>query len=139
MPGRALNPFPSDFSRFFPSYGYSQSRRVSHRMPARAFARFLTGEYFGGVLLLLATASAMVLANSPFAQDYWEFLHGDIGFAAGKISLHMSVSHWINDGLMVLFFLVVGLEIKREFLGGELASRSKAFLPVICAIGGVVV
>jgi NhaA family Na+:H+ antiporter len=108
-------------------------------MPARAFTRFLTSQYSGALLLLLATAGAMFLANSSYAKDYWDFLHGDIGFALGNISLHMTVGHWINDGLMVLFFLVVGLEIKRELLGGELSTRSKAALPILCAIGGVVV
>jgi NhaA family Na+:H+ antiporter len=108
-------------------------------MPARAFARFLTSQYFSSLLLLLATAAALWLANSPYAADYKDFLHGDIGFAAGSVSIHMSVAHWINDGLMMLFFLLVGLEIKREFLGGELSTRSKAVLPILCAIGGVVV
>jgi NhaA family Na+:H+ antiporter len=108
-------------------------------MPALAFSRFLKSQYFGGALLLLATVLAVVVANSSMADSYWEILHGDFGFSAGRWPVHMSVAHWINDGLMVLFFLVVGLEIKREFLGGELSSPTKAFLPVICAIGGVVV
>ncbi|MBI3419154.1 MAG: Na+/H+ antiporter NhaA [Proteobacteria bacterium] len=108
-------------------------------MPARAFARFLSSQYFGSGLLLLATALALVIANCPVGAIYHEILHGDIGFAAGSVSVHMSLAHWINEGLMVLFFLVVGLEIKREFLHGELSRASKAFLPVICAAGGVIV
>jgi Na+:H+ antiporter, NhaA family len=108
-------------------------------MPARAFFRFLNSQYTGALLLVLATAGAMLLANSPYAKEYWSFLHDDIGFALGSISLHMTVGHWINDGLMVLFFLMVGLEIKREFLAGELSTRSRAVLPILCAIGGVVV
>jgi NhaA family Na+:H+ antiporter len=107
-------------------------------MPAQAFSRFLKSEYFGGFLLLLATAAAMVLANSSAASSYWEILHGDFGFTAFGTPIHMSLAHWINDGLMMLFFLVVGLEIKREFLSGELSTLPKAALPIICAIGGVI-
>ncbi len=107
-------------------------------MPVRAFTRFLVSEYFSGFLLLLAAAAAMVLANSPLADDYWTILHGDFGFALGGVSLHMALAEWINDGLMVLFFLVVGLEIKREYLGGELSSPRKAALPAFCAAGGII-
>ncbi len=107
-------------------------------MSTRAFTRFLASEYFSGFLLLLATAGALILANSPWAENYWALLRFESGFSVGQFSVHLSTAHWINDGLMSLFFLVVGLEIKREFLNGELSSKAKAALPLICAAGGVI-
>lgn len=93
-------------------------------------ARFIQTESFGAILLLCSAAVAFYYANSSFYSTYENLLHYKIG--------PLSLSHWINDGLMVLFFFVVGLEIKRELLVGELSSRSKAALPVIAAIGGAI-
>jgi Na+:H+ antiporter, NhaA family len=106
---------------------------------ARPFQEFSESEAAGGVLLLAATAVALAWANSPWSQSYftlWElkFTIGFEGFALSK-----SILHWINDGLMAIFFFVVGLEIKRELLVGELASPRQAALPIAGALGGVLV
>jgi Na+:H+ antiporter, NhaA family len=105
----------------------------------RPFQEFSESEAAGGVLLLAASALALAWANSPWAGSYstlWEhkFIIGFEGFALSK-----SILHWINDGLMAIFFFVVGLEIKRELLVGELASPRRAALPIAGALGGVVV
>jgi NhaA family Na+:H+ antiporter len=100
---------------------------------------FITGQTVGGVLLLVATVLALVLANSALAGDYEALLHLPIGLHVGAWALELSLAHWINDGLMAVFFLLVGLEIRRELLVGELASRPTAMLPVVAAVGGAVV
>ncbi len=100
--------------------------------------RFFATEASGGILLLLATVLALLVANSELAPDYHALLEFKGGFTLGEETLHLSLQHWINDGLMAVFFLLVGLEIKRELVEGELNSRAKAALPVIAAIGGVV-
>jgi NhaA family Na+:H+ antiporter len=91
------------------------------------------------VLLLVSAAVALLWANSPFAETYFGLLEQriDVGPAAHPLSL--TVLEWLNDGLMAIFFLLVGLEIKREFLVGELASPRQATLPIAAAIGGMVV
>jgi NhaA family Na+:H+ antiporter len=90
-----------------------------------------------GFLLLIATIVAIILSNSPFGPSFEAILHQDVGIVIGSGSLRMSVQHWINDGLLTVFFLVVGLEIKREMTVGRLASRSTAALPIAAAIGGM--
>jgi NhaA family Na+:H+ antiporter len=82
---------------------------------------------------------ALVWANSPWAETYLDILHTSVGVSWGGASFTLSLHHWINDGLMVVFFFVVGLEIKRELVVGELSSFGKAALPVTAAIGGMVV
>ncbi len=92
-----------------------------------------------GILLLLTTGAAVILSNLPFGadfNDFWE-LHFGLRFAGTEFNL--SLRHWINDGLLVIFFLVVGLEIKREFTVGHLSNRQAAMLPIAAAIGGMVV
>lgn len=91
---------------------------------------FLKSEAAGGVLLMIAAALALVIANSPVAPLYFWLLDQDIG--------GLSILHWINDALMAVFFLLVGLEIKREFLEGQLSSWSRRALPGIAALGGMV-
>jgi Na+:H+ antiporter, NhaA family len=99
---------------------------------ARAnFNRFAEWQISGGLVLMAAAAFGMVLANSPFADTYVRLFHTKIG--------GLDLLHWINDGLMALFFLVVGLEIKREMVGGELDSWPRRALPLIAAVGGMVV
>lgn len=92
---------------------------------------FLDSEAAGGVLLMAAAVLALFVANSPLAQSYFQLLHAPV---AG-----LDVLHWINDGLMALFFLFVGLEIKRELLDGQLSIRANRALPGIAAVGGVIV
>ncbi len=102
--------------------------------PLQAFARHTLA---GAGLLLLATVAALVWANSPWAESYHHLLHAEVTVAIGAIGLTKSVHHLINDGLMGVFFFVVGLEIKRELLVGELSSVRKATLPGVAAIGGM--
>lgn len=102
---------------------------------SQAFLYFFRQESAGGILLLLCAVIAMFIANSPAAGLYAQLLHTEIPIPG----LTMSVLHWINDGLMVLFFFVVGMEIKREFLFGELKSLSATILPIAAAAGGMVV
>ena len=99
---------------------------------------FLHTEAAGGVLLVLAAIAALVWANSPWQQSYVDFWHTMIGFDIGNFSIHMDLVHWINDAAMTIFFLVVGLEIKREVTTGHLASRKAASLPVAAALGGMI-
>jgi len=92
----------------------------------------------GAGLLILATLVAMVWANSPWKEDYHHLLHLEVGLSFGEVRLAKSLHHWINDGLMGIFFFLVGLEIKRELLTGELSTVRKATLPAIGALGGMI-
>ena len=105
-------------------------------LPFQQFARW---QVSGGLLLLLFAAVALVWANSPWASVYERMLHMPLGLSIGDYPLHFDLQHVINDGLMAVFFFAVGLEIKREFLIGELAERRKAMLPIAAAVGGMVV
>lgn len=103
------------------------------------FERFLHSEVSGSIILLACTGIALAWANSPWSESYWHILHTKIGISWGDTTYALSVHHWINDGLMVIFFFAVGLEIKRELLVGHLSSVKKALLPVAAAFGGMVV
>ena len=92
-----------------------------------------------GITLMAATVLALIIANSPLAESYNSLLHTYIGISAGPFQLKYSLQHWINDGLMAVFFFLVGLEIKREVLAGELANLRAAMLPILAALGGVMV
>jgi NhaA family Na+:H+ antiporter len=96
-------------------------------------------EVTGSVLLLGCTVLALIAANSPWAATYFDLLHTYIGVSWGDASFKLSLHHWINDGLMVIFFFVVGLEIKRELVVGELSNLKRASLPVMAAFGGMAV
>ena len=100
---------------------------------------FVRLESSSGVLLLIAGLIALVLSNSSFAGVFDHILHLKLYFGTNLPLFYKSIQHWINDGLMVIFFFVVGLELKREFLEGELSMPSQAILPVIAAVGGMVV
>lgn len=100
---------------------------------------FFKMESAGGIILVIASILAVIAANSPFADLYAGILHTHFGINVGAWSVDKTLHHWINDGLMVLFFTLVGLEIKREFLIGELATRDQAILPFIAALGGMAV
>ncbi|MBK7779176.1 MAG: Na+/H+ antiporter NhaA [Ardenticatenia bacterium] len=105
----------------------------------RPLQRFIDLEVSGGLLLALATVAALVWANSPWREAYDQVWHLTGRVSLGDGGLALSLLHWIDDGLMALFFFVVGLEIKRELLVGELATLRQAALPVAAAIGGMVV
>ena len=105
----------------------------------RPFQEFARLEASGGILLIGCTVVALIWANSPWTGSYFHLWHTDLTFGfVGKL-LSAPLHFWINDGLMVLFFLLVGLEIKRETLVGELASFQKAALPIAAALGGMIV
>jgi Na+:H+ antiporter, NhaA family len=110
---------------------------LGHRMRSAALD-FASWGPSAGLLLLAATILAMALTNSPLGPGFQAFLERYLGFTFGDAGFAMSLLHWINDGLLTIFFLVVGLEIKREFTIGHLADRRSAALPVAGAIGGMV-
>ena len=95
-------------------------------------------ESAGGIVMMSAAALALILANTPLRETYEDLWHTYAGLVFGEWALNMSLLHWVNDALMAVFFFVVGLEIKREILFGELASVRQAALPVVAAIGGAV-
>jgi Na+:H+ antiporter, NhaA family len=105
----------------------------------RPIQAFLSAETAGGIMLVLSAAIALAWANSPWGDAYQHFWHTPVAIGFGEHALTMSLEHWVNDGLMVIFFLLVGLEIKREVVVGELASPRKAAMPIAAAIGGMVV
>lgn len=104
----------------------------------RPFENFFHRQAAGGIVLLAATILALILANSPLSDVYFHFWEAELSIGAGNWGFTQSLHHWINDGLMALFFFVVGLELKREFLAGELATARKAALPAFAALGGMV-
>jgi Na+:H+ antiporter, NhaA family len=106
---------------------------------ARPFQEFAKSEASGGILLIACTVVALTWANSPWSGSYFHFWHADPTFGFGGRLFSQPLHFWINDGLMALFFLLVGLEIKREILIGELASFRKAALPIAAALGGMIV
>jgi len=103
------------------------------------FEEFIHRQTTSGMLLLGTAILALILANSALASAYEHLLHVPVGIQIGDWSLEKSLHHWVNDGLMALFFFVVGLELKREMLVGELADPRAAALPIIAAVGGMLV
>lgn len=102
--------------------------------------KFIQQEKSGGLVLGISVIIALFLANSPWSEVYHHFFEHKLGFIFDNTPyLEISIHHWINDGLMAVFFFVVGLELKREFVAGELSNPRKAMLPIIAAIGGMVV
>ena len=116
---------------------------MQHRLgliqrPFTLLLAFLRSETSGGFLLIAASLLALVWANSSFASSYFGLLGTYATVGAGSFSLSLSLLHWVNDGLMAVFFLLVGLEIKRELLAGALSSPRLAALPAVAALGGMV-
>lgn len=105
----------------------------------KGFTAFARLEASGGIALVLAAAAAMVIANTQWAEIYHQTLNAPFGVVVGEYALKKTVLHWINDGLMTLFFFLVGLEVKREIMEGELKTPAQAILPLVAAIGGMVV
>lgn len=102
--------------------------------------QFMHREKSAGIVLGMSIVAAMLLANSPWSEDYFHLFEHKIGFMFnGEPYLYYSLHHWINDGLMSLFFFVVGLELKREFIGGELADPRNTILPIGAAVAGMLV
>jgi len=124
----------------------ANDKGIYHAPWEKAFARVLTPfEEFvhrqttSGLLLMATAVLALVLANSGLAASYQHLVHLQAGISIGTWGIEKTLHHWVNDGLMALFFFVVGLELKREILVGELARPRQAALPIVAAIGGMVV
>lgn len=111
--------------------------RTSRRPRLEEFARFLRTETTGGIILLAATALALLWANSPLRDAYFSIRDFPVG--PQLFHLHLSIGDWTKDGLLALFFFVAGLELKRELVVGELSRLKQAVLPIVAAIGGMVV
>ncbi len=118
---------------------YLASNKPLARLVARPIREFLRVETAGSVLLLLAAVVALIWANSPAASSYDTFWHTPIGIDVGSFGIEETLQHWVNDALMVIFFFVVGLEIKYELVSGDLRDPKTAALPIIAAVGGMVV
>ena len=106
----------------------------SHDHDHRVFQRFFHWEAAGSIVLLATTIVALVWANSPWADSYYKLTKTYLGISLGDHSFKMSLQHWVNDALMVVFFFVVGLEIKREMVLGHLSSLKQAIVPVMAAV-----
>jgi NhaA family Na+:H+ antiporter len=116
----------------------ASDRRLA-KYVGRPIAGFLQVEAAGGIILLLAAVVAMVWANSPWAASYEALWHTEVALRFGGVELSEDLRHWVNDALMVIFFFVVGLEIKYEIVSGELREPKAASVPIIAALGGMVV
>ena len=102
------------------------------------FEHFLHAQTTTGLILMFMTVLALILANTPLTEAYTHFFHTKVDFSVGDWHLEHTIHHWINDGLMAVFFFIIGLEIKREILVGELSNIQVAMLPILAAIGGMV-
>jgi len=107
--------------------------------PKSLFQEFFESESSSGILLIIVTILALFTANSFLNQSYQDILHMHLTFGIPGAMIDMSLHHWINDGLMAIFFLVIGLEIKRELVSGELSDFRSALLPIVAAIGGAII
>ncbi len=108
-------------------------------VPTSSILRFIRLESLGGILLVVATVAATIVANSPLAGAYAWLLDTRVAVSVGAAGIDKPLLLWINDGLMAVFFLLIGLEVKREVLEGELSSRERVALPAIGALGGILV
>ncbi len=105
---------------------------------ATPFEHFLHAQTTTGIVLMFMTVLALILANTPLTEEYAHFFHTKVDLHVGHWQLSHTIHHWINDGLMAIFFFIVGLEIKREILVGELSNIKVAILPILAAIGGMI-
>ena len=117
----------------------TSKKLATHRKALAAINAFMKMEAAGGMVLVLATVLAIWIANSAFSSAYLDGLHAHYRLGLGSLSLDKSVLHWINDGLMVIFFMLVGMELKREIVEGQFANRANIALPLIGALGGMAV
>lgn len=102
------------------------------------FQNFINKTTTSGIVLFSSALVALILANSPFSKEYLHFWETNFSIGFGEYILTKSLHHWINDGLMAVFFFVVGLELKREIVGGELSQPKNAILPIVAALGGMI-
>ena len=106
-------------------------------LPIKMLREFLKLEAAGGILLGLAAILALVMENSPLQSLYSTFLTTPVAVQVGDFIIDKPLLLWINDGLMAIFFLLIGLEIKREVLEGQLSSKEQVILPTLAALGGI--
>src|SRR5688572_17357252 len=137
MPSTPPDREPEDLWQSGPVY--TASDRPLARLVARPVREFLRVEAAGSLLLLLAAAIALLWANSPWAESYDALWHTHLVLDVGPLHLDESLQHWVNDALMVIFFFVVGLEIKYELVHGDLRDPKTAALPIVAALGGMLV
>ena len=129
---------PFDHPQPSPFTWIGSDRRLARRV-GRPVKRFLAIEAAGGVLLIVSTIVALVWVNSPWSSSYHHLFEAEINFRIGGIlTLDLPLEMWINDGLMAIFFFVVGIEIKRELVSGELKDPRAAALPAMAALGGMI-
>lgn len=115
-----------------------RNSRISFKRVSVPLQHFIEHEKSGGIVLGLSVLLALLMANSPWSADYFHFFEHNLGlYFDGKVLLEYTLHEWINDGLMAVFFFVVGLELKREIIGGELSNFRKAMLPIAAALGGM--
>ena len=112
---------------------------MSQKINLKVFKDFVQSSNFGGALLFICVILSLIIANTSLADPLQHVLNTTLGFENEHLQLNYSISLWINDGLMAIFFLLVGLEIKREIVEGELSSPKKAILPILAAVGGALV
>lgn len=104
---------------------------------SKLFVEFFDSEKSSGIILILCTLVSIFIANSFLGEGYLHFWHTEIGFEIGSFTLKYSLEHWVNDGLMAIFFLLIGLEMERELYIGELSDLKNATLPILAAVGGM--
>src|SRR5688500_5569066 len=121
-----------------PPEAWLPAQRAARRVLA-PIQRFLSIEAASGIVLIAAAVLALAWANSPWREHYESLWHAPIGLQVGEWQVERSLHFWVNEGLMTVFFFVVGLEIRREMHGGELSDLRRAALPLVAALGGMVV
>ena len=112
---------------------------MANLRPTQLFREFFASERAAGLILVFCTIVSVWIANSGAGEGYLHFWHARLDLSFGPVALDHSVEHWVNDGLMAIFFLLVGLEIEREIYIGELADFRKALLPILAAAGGMLI
>jgi len=112
---------------------------MSSTKTTRIFKEFFDSEKAGGLLLIICTVASVIIANTSIGDGYLHFWHSQLNLSFANVNLNYSAEHWVNDGLMAIFFLMVGLEIERELYIGELSNFKNALLPILAAVGGMVV
>ncbi len=112
---------------------------MANRINLKAFQDFLRSGQIGGVILILCVIISLIIANSGAGESFQNLLDTQLGFSNSSLNLEYPVILWINDALMAVFFLLVGLEIKREIVEGELSSPRKAAMPLFAALGGMLI
>ncbi|HEX3080207.1 MAG TPA: Na+/H+ antiporter NhaA, partial [Puia sp.] len=103
------------------------------------FQQFFNSEKAGGLILIACTIFSLIIANSSLGETFIHFWHTSLPLRIGQITIPFNIEEWINDGLMTIFFLMVGLEIERELYIGELSTFKNAILPAMAAVGGMAI